>query len=154
MRPAVFTNISTAKMRVTANKVFLDATALIALAMPRDQHHAAASTLMEAILSRRIRMVTTRAILLEVANYLARPNLRPMVVAALEDCERDPLIEVIPLSEELFNEGFNFFRQHADKSWGLTDCISFVVMREHGILEALTADEHFEQAGFVPLLKD
>jgi uncharacterized protein len=129
MHPAVFTNISTAKMRVTANKVFLDATALIALAMPRDQHHVSASALMEEVLSRGIKMVTTRAILLEVANYLARPKLRPTVVAALEDCERDPLVEIIPLSEELFDEGFSFFRQHADKSWGLTDCISFVVMR-------------------------
>ena len=140
-------------MRVTANKVFLDSTALIALAMPRDQHHAAASALMETVLSRQIKMITTRAILLEVANYLARPKLRSTVVAALEDCERDPLIEIITLSEELFNKGFGFFRQHADKSWGLTDCISFVIMREREISEALTADEHFEQAGFVPLLK-
>jgi hypothetical protein len=44
------------------------------------------------------------------------------------------------------------FRQRADKAWGLTDCISFVVMREREIPEALTADEHFEQAGFVALL--
>jgi hypothetical protein len=141
-------------MRAIANKVFLDATALIALAIPRDQHHATAFALMETVLTRRAKMVTTRAILLEVANYLARPNLRPAVIAALEECERDPLIEIIPLSEELFAEGFSFFRQHADKSWGLTDCISFVVMRERGISEALTADDHFEQAGFVPLLKD
>jgi hypothetical protein len=141
-------------MRAMANKVFLDATALIALAVPRDQHHATASALMETVLARRTKMVTTRAILLEVANYLARPKLRPAVIAALEECERDPLIEIIPLSEELFAEGFSFFCQHADKSWGLTDCISFVVMRKRGISEALTADDHFEQAGFVPLLKD
>jgi predicted nucleic acid-binding protein len=39
-----------------------------------------------------------------------------------------------------------------DKPWGLTDCLSFIVMQERGITEALTADEHFRQAGFVPLL--
>jgi hypothetical protein len=139
-------------MRATANKVFLDATYLIALAMPRDQHHAAAVDLMEQIARRRVKMLTTHAVLLEVANFLAQPKARPRVVAALEECQRDPLIEIIPLSEELFDKGMAFFRQRSDKAWGLTDCISFVVMREREISEALTADEHFEQAGFVALL--
>jgi len=44
------------------------------------------------------------------------------------------------------------YQNRPDKNWSLTDCISFVVMQEHGITEALTADRHFEQAGFVPLL--
>jgi uncharacterized protein len=39
-----------------------------------------------------------------------------------------------------------------DKEWSLTDCISFVVMKERGLTEALTADHHFEQAGFKALL--
>ena len=139
-------------MPATANKVFLDATYLIALAMPRDQHNAAACVLMEDVLNRRVRMLTTRAVLLEAASYLAHPRTRSTVVEALEGCERDPLIEIVPLSEELFAKAFALFRQRTDKSWGLTDCSSFVVMRERGISEALTADEHFEQAGFVALL--
>jgi predicted nucleic acid-binding protein len=44
------------------------------------------------------------------------------------------------------------YRKHADKEWGLTDCLSFVVMTRRGLTEALTADEHFRQAGFRPLL--
>jgi predicted nucleic acid-binding protein len=44
-------------------------------------------------------------------------------------------------------------RERPDKEWSLTDCISFVAMREHGIWEALTGDHHFEQGGFVALLK-
>ena len=40
-----------------------------------------------------------------------------------------------------------------DKDWSLTDCISFVVMHERGLPDALTTDKHFEQAGFRALLK-
>jgi len=140
-------------MPAIAHSVFLDATYLIALATPRDQYHPAARELLELVVTRRARMVTTRAVLLEVGNSLADSNVRPAVVAALESCERDPLIEIVPLSEGLFAQAFSLFRQRPDKSWGLTDCVSFVVMRAQGIAQALTADEHFEQAGFVALLK-
>jgi len=148
----VSTNIFTAKMPATANRVFLDATYLIALAMPRDQHHGDAVRIMGEMALRRVRMTTTRAVLLEVANFLAQPKTRPLVIGALEDCERDPLLEIVPLSEDLFEKGLALFRERMDKSWGVTDCISFVVMRAGGISQALTADEHFEQAGFVALL--
>ena len=56
--------------------------------------------------------------------------------------------------EELFRRGFALYRERQDKSWGLTDCLSFVVMRERDIREALSADEDFEQAGFRALLRE
>ena len=62
-------------------------------------------------------------------------------------------IEVVPATADLFDRGFQYFTGRPDKDWSLTDCISFVVMHESGITEALTADHHFEQAGFVALLK-
>jgi uncharacterized protein len=62
-------------------------------------------------------------------------------------------IEIVPASAALFDRGFQFFTARPDKDWSLTDCISLVVMHERGITEALTADHHFEQAGFVALLK-
>jgi len=60
---------------------------------------------------------------------------------------------ILPLSDESFDRGASFFAARPDKDWSLTDCISFVVMQERGITDALTADHHFEQAGFVALLK-
>ena len=107
---------------------------------------------MDEVLARRIKMITTRAVLLEFGNSLANPQLRIRAIRTLESFEHDPHIEIVPLSEELFGEAFDLFRHRMDKAWGLTDCISFVVMREREISEALTADEHFEQAGFVALL--
>jgi predicted nucleic acid-binding protein len=53
----------------------------------------------------------------------------------------------------MLTRAFQLFSDRADKEWGLTDCVSFVVMADRGTREALTADEHFQQAGFVPLLR-
>jgi uncharacterized protein len=61
---------------------------------------------------------------------------------------------IVPLSDALLQEAIALYRRHRDKSWGLTDCVSFVLMRQENIIEALTADVHFRQAGFMALLLD
>lgn len=66
--------------------------------------------------------------------------------------ETDPAFQVVRATSELIQRGRRLYRERADKEWPLTDCISFVVMQEQGLLEALTADHHFEQAGFKALL--
>jgi len=48
----------------------------------------------------------------------------------------------------------SLFKQRKDKEWGLVDCLSFIVMPNRGMTDALTADTHFQQAGFGPLLKN
>ncbi|MEA2600886.1 MAG: uncharacterized protein QOF89_1878 [Acidobacteriota bacterium] len=98
-------------------------------------------------------MVTTRAILLEIGNSLARKRLRPSGAAMLELLEHDPQVEIIPLSEELCQRGFELFRRRIDKEWGLIDCVSFVVMGDRRLQDSLTTDQHFEQAGFRALLR-
>ena len=65
----------------------------------------------------------------------------------------DASVQIIPLTENLFAKAFQFYARHLDKEWGLIDCVSFVVMQDRGIAEALTADRHFEQAGFRALLR-
>ena len=59
-----------------------------------------------------------------------------------------PRTRIIPLDSRLLQRGLDLLARRADKNWSLTDCISFVVMEEEGIQEALTIDRHFEQAGF------
>ena len=68
--------------------------------------------------------------------------------------QRDPNLEIVPLSEQLYRRSLDLYRQHQDKEWGLTDCVSFAVMRERKITDALTADDHFRQAGFRILLAE
>jgi predicted nucleic acid-binding protein len=83
---------------------------------------------------------------------LARPDNRPVFLAFLAALEGNPAASIVPASEEVFERGLGLYRSRPDKEWSLTDCISFVVMQEQGIGEALTADRHFTQAGFVALL--
>ncbi len=60
---------------------------------------------------------------------------------------------IVRASDELFKAGVAFYAMRPNKDWSLTDCISFHVMRDRGIREALTGDHHFEQAGFKTLLR-
>jgi uncharacterized protein len=59
---------------------------------------------------------------------------------------------IVPPTQTLFEQGIAYYAARADKDWSLTDCISFIVMAEQQITEALTGDHHFEQAGFRALL--
>ena len=56
-------------------------------------------------------------------------------------------------SSDLWRRGLELFAGRLDKEWSLTDCVSFVVMTDGGIRDALTGDRHFDQAGFNALLK-
>jgi predicted nucleic acid-binding protein len=75
-------------------------------------------------------------------------------VSLLEALEADPRVEICPMSAELYSRAFQLYRQRPDKEWGLTDCISFIVMSDRGITEALTTDLHFRQMGFRVLLRE
>jgi predicted nucleic acid-binding protein len=133
------------------NSLFLDASYAIALASETDEHHGKAVALSILIAEQGVPMVTTRAVLLEIGNGLAR-RYRSAAVRLLDSIESDEDIEVITPTEDLYDRALDLYRRYMDKDWGLTDCLSFVVMREKGILEALTADDHFRQAGLRPLL--
>lgn len=102
----------------------------------------------------KIRLVCSRAVLIEVGDFLARKDARLKAVQILEDMEADPDIEIIPLTERLYSKAFELYRKRPDKPWGLTDCLSFEIMRERGISDALSTDEHLEQAGFRALLRE
>jgi hypothetical protein len=61
--------------------------------------------------------------------------------------------EIVPATGELFDAGLQLHAGRSDKEWSLTDCISFLIMEQRGLKRALTHDHHFEQAGFIALLR-
>ncbi|HVT43623.1 MAG TPA: PIN domain-containing protein [Thermoanaerobaculia bacterium] len=133
-------------------ELFLDTSYAIALSAPSDQHHDRAVGLAREIESENRRLVTTRAVMVEIGNALAKQRYRAAATALLAAMEEDSGIEIIALSDTLFSRAMLIFRERTDKEWGLTDCVSFVVMQDRHITDALTADTHFRQAGFQPLL--
>ncbi len=133
-------------------ELFLDTSYAIALSSPPDQHHARAVALAEKIEAQQQRFVTTRAVMLEIGNALAKQRYRAAAIRLLDALERDPAVEIVRLSEALYARAMRLYRERLDKEWGLTDCVSFVVMQERGLTEALTTDDHFRQAGYRALL--
>ena len=134
------------------SEVFLDTSYAIALAVRADQNHPQALELAAWLHQDGIRLVRTWAILLEIGNSLAKQRYRPAGRALIDALIGDPSVDVVPLSQTLCARALELYVQRRDKEWGLTDCISFVVMDERGIRDALTADVHFRQAGFGALL--
>lgn len=140
-------------MGAKAEPIFLNSSGLIALIHRGDALHEKAKKCY-ASLGRRPR-VTTVAVLIECLNFLSRAPLRPLAKALWEQIQNAVMLgilEIVPLTEELFAEGLKLFLSRPDKEWSLTDCISFVVMERRGIRQAFTADRHFVQAGFEALL--
>ena len=139
---------------MTTPVVFLDTAYLVALTMETDAWHEAAlgwATRMER--GRRV-FVTTWAVVLELGNALSKPRYRAAANAIVSEFFQDPTVTLVPLTEVLLRRSTSLFAARPDKSWSLTDCVSFLVMRDQGIREALTSDEHFQQAGFRALLRE
>jgi predicted nucleic acid-binding protein len=134
-------------------EVFLDTSFAIALSSVSDQNYIRAVQLANQIEANKIRLVTTQGILLEIGNALSKQRYRAAAIQLLESLETDPSVEVVLLTNRLYKLSFNLFKQREDKEWGLVDCISFIVMQDRGITDALTADIHFQQAGFRALLR-
>lgn len=129
---------------------FADTFYFLALIGSRDRSHARAIHLSRSLTCP---IFTTTWVLTELADAMSRPPKRARFGLFLERLRSEPRMIVVPTTDELFETGLEFYLRRPDKEWSLTDCISFVVMERDGLTEALTGDRHFEQAGFVALLK-
>ncbi len=134
-------------MRATT---FADTFYYLALVNPRDNAHQLASRA-----GREVRgpIVTTAWVIQEVGDGLAEPQSRGSFLRLFDAIESDPHTVIVGPTATLWRRGIDLYRSRPDKGWSLTDCISFVVMKDRGLTDALTADHHFEQAGFTALLK-
>lgn len=137
--------------RGEAERLFLDTGFLLALFNRRDQYHARASRVVPRM-EKASELWTTEAILVEIGNGLSKID-RVGAVRFIRGCYSSPgNICLVPLDASLVLRATDLYESRPDKDWGLTDCISFVVMKDQGLTAALTPDHHFVQAGFRALL--
>ena len=133
-------------------RVFADAQYWVAILNDQDQGHAAAQAISQALHG--VPLITTEEALTEVLAFFCERGqfLRQSAVAFVEGILSNPGIVVRPQSHQTFLDGFAFYKSRPDKGYSLTDCISMLAMRQAGITEVLTDDDHFPQEGFTKLL--
>ncbi len=131
--------------------IFLDTLFVVGLVNRRDQYHRQAIELSEQLEGSSF--LTTDVVLLEIGNALAKGYKQESIKIINEFLQSEDT-EIIHLNPVLFQQAFKLYQTRHDKEWGFIDCVSFVVMKEKGILQALTFDKHFTQAGFQPLMRE
>ncbi|HEX8197604.1 MAG TPA: PIN domain-containing protein [Pyrinomonadaceae bacterium] len=130
------------------NTYFADTSYLLALELGDDQNHHSALTHWTELLKTTFAVVTTSYVFDETITYLNSRNHHEKAVEVGENLLLSPSVELVHVDENLFFEGWTMFQKYADKKYSLTDCISFVVMKQRELDTALTFDKHFVQAGF------
>ena len=135
-----------------AGSVFFDTNGWLAILNADERLHAQANrTWTEIVLGKR-NVVLTDWIAAETGNGLARSRKKHRLSESLTRLLRSPRTELVIVNQDLLHRSLDLFERHADKSWGLVDCASFLVMRDRDMTDAFTSDRHFEQAGFHCLL--
>ena len=130
--------------------VFADTFFFFAILNRADPLHQRATTYSR---NTRLLRITTDWVITELADGLSRAAERERFLDLYRHIQLSPAIRVVPASRPLLEAAIALYASRTDKDWTLTDCVSFVVMRDEGLTQALTADHHFEQAGFSALLK-
>lgn len=138
--------------------LFADTSFLIAILNRHDQLHDRATEMRDRLTP--FRLLTSEMVLVEVLNDFSRKHrgLRASATQFIADLRRRSteaaaFITIVPQTSELFDAAFSLYRQRSDKQWSMTDCASCIIMQQHGVGEALTHDQHFQQMGVKPLLR-
>jgi uncharacterized protein len=135
---------------MTTERFLLDTVFVQALLNKRDSYHQQALAFLPRMRAA-AEVWVTEAILIEVGDALSIVN-RAAAVAFIRECYLGPNMHVVSLESSLLGQALRLYETRADKTWGLTDCISFVVMQQQGLTDAVTSDHHFVQAGYRALL--
>jgi predicted nucleic acid-binding protein len=135
---------------MAGDRLLLDTVYIQALLNNRDSYHQQALLLFP-IVRDAAEVWVTEAVLVEVGNALSTIN-RMIAAQFIQQCYQTENMHVVNVSTSLLNTAVELYRSRPDKTWSLTDCISFVVMSQEDIVDAVTTDRHFSQAGYRALM--
>lgn len=133
--------------------VFVDSFAWIAAINKTDNYNEIVLKTLEGLLKQKAKLITTNYVVIETINSLSRVEFRKTVIEFVDRLQKSPSVEVVKVTDEIYDSAWELYRKRKDKNWGITDCTSFEVMRILGIKKAFTNDKHFEQAGYSVVLK-
>jgi uncharacterized protein len=133
------------------SEIFIDTSFIIALSASQEHWHVEAQACWTRVVAQRSRFITTTFVLDEVVTFLNTRGHHALAVETGRQILESPAFRLIHVDGGLLSRGWEYFVRHGDKRYSLTDCISFVVMQERGLVAALAFDHHFEQAGFQTL---
>lgn len=133
------------------NRIFLDTAFVQALLNEKDEFHNKAKSLAHHLREAK-EVWITEAVLTEIGNALSKID-RKRAVTFIKNCYETPNIFVVQVVMDLFSKALALYEKYDDKEWGMTDCISIVVMKEKKLMVSFTTDNHFIQAGFEIVLK-
>lgn len=136
---------------MSAERLLLDTVYIEAILNARDRYHQAALQFLSRVRTAH-EVWVTEAVLQEVGAALSGSN-RNGAALFMRACYTTANIHVVSIDRALFLRGLTLYEARPDKQWSLTDCLSFVVMEENNLTDAVTADHHFMQASFRALLQ-
>jgi len=131
--------------------MLLDTAGLLALVHRAESQHESA---VKAYLGARVRLTHCYVLAELVPLATVRGIPRRTVLEFSKRLHISAEVEVVWVSETLHSQAIDLLLARPDKAYSLCDAVSFVLMRQRRILEALTADRHFEQEGFLRLLSN
>jgi len=136
-------------------EVFADTSGWANFFARSEPFHSQAKHLMQQWHTERTRVVTTNYILMELVALLTSPLRIPREeqIRTIETIKAASWVEIVHIDAVLDAEAWQLLKERTDKNWSLVDCASFVVMQHRNITRAFTTDHHFEQAGFIRMLK-
>ena len=128
--------------------IFVDSFAWIATINKSDNYHEISLRILEELLNKQAKLITTNYVLIETINALSKREFRKTVIEFIDKLEKSPSVQIVKITNEIYNNAWTLYQQRIDKDWGITDCTSFEVMKVFNIKKAFTNDKHFDQAGY------
>jgi hypothetical protein len=136
-----------------ANEIFIDTSGFFAMLASDDDRHVVAARLVGAARKRKRGFITTDYVLDETATLLKARRKTHLIARLFERVDQSQACRIEWTDSERFQNVREFFLKHADQAWSFTDCLSFVVMSDLRLRDALTKDDHFHRAGYTALLQ-
>ena len=133
-------------------RYFIDTSYIYALLNKKDKFHSAARTL-TGTFHPQDRFVISDTVILEACSLLAGTKARKHIVAFVNEITINKHYTILHTDADLFRRAFQLYEEYDDKEWSLVDCTSFLIMKKEKIRFALTADSHFEQFGYIAVLR-